>query len=291
MEPVSGNYAKPKNRTFYISTIVSISLVLLMVGLLGLIVVHAKNLSNYVKENIVLSIIVAENANEAEVIQLQKTLQTYPYVKSSEYVSKDMAAKNLEKDMGEDFVKFLGYNPLLSSIDVYLKAEYANNETIARIKTELQQNPLVKEVYYQESLVDLINQNLSTISLIILVFAGTLLLIAIALINNTIRLSMHSQRFIIRSMQLVGATKSFIRWPFVLTGILNGFLGALVSIILLIIALFFAQREVPELVILQNYYEFAMVFLTVVLTGIIISWISTHFAVNKYLNSKTSDIY
>lgn len=291
MEPVSGNYSQRKAKTFYISTIISISLVLLMLGLLGLILVHARKLSDYVKENIVLSIIVVENSNESSIIQLQKTLETYPYVKAAVYVSKDVAAENLKKDMGEDFVKFLGYNPLLSSIDVYLKAEYANNETINNVKNELMQNQLVKEVYYQASLVDLINENISAIGFIFLGFGFTLLLIAIALINNTIRISMHSQRFLIRSMQLVGATKGFIRKPFVLTGIIHGILGSLVSIVLLILALFMAQRQIPELVILQDYADFGMIFLLVVASGVLISWISTHLSVNKYLNTKTSDLY
>jgi cell division transport system permease protein len=284
-------YSKRKIKTFYVSTIFSISLVLLMIGLLGLIVLHAKNLSNFVKENIVLNIIVNENTKEVDIFQLQKEIERNPAVKSTQYISKELAARNLSKDLGEDFVKFLGYNPLLSSIDVYMKAEYANNDVIKDFEKELVKKEIVKEVIYQQSLVDLVNENLRTISVVIIAFGGILLLIAIALINNTIRLAMYSQRFIIRSMQLVGATRNFIRKPFLQTGLLHGFFGSLIAIALLIGALFVARQEVPELIILQNYFEFTILFVGMMSMGLVISFFSTLFAVNKYLNQKTDDLY
>lgn len=291
MDPVETSYSSKKKKTFYISTIISISLVLLMVGLLGLIILHAKSLSNYVKENIVLSVIVSENAREVDIIRLQKQLDTNPFVKSTQYVSKELAAKTLEKDLGENFVEFLGYNPLLSSIDVYLKAEYANNPSIEALERELNSNKLVKEVFYQKSLVDLINDNIRTIGIIILAFGAILLLIAIALINNTIRLAMYSQRFLIKSMQLVGATKNFIRKPFIVTGVLHGLLAGLIAIIFLVGVIILAQKQVPELIILQNYTEFALLFLGVISAGILLSLFSTHLAVSKYLNLRIDDLY
>lgn len=280
-----------KTKTFYISTIISISLVLLMIGLLGLFLIHAKNLSDYVKENIVLSVIVRENVSEAEILKLQKQIDGEPSVKSTQYVSKDMAAVNLQKDLGEDFVKFLGYNPLLSSIDIYLKAGSANKETIDSLQNNLVAKEMVKEVFYQESLVDVVNKNSRLIGIVILSFGVILLLISIALINNTIRLAMYSQRFLIKSMQLVGATKNFIRKPFLLTGIMHGVFGALISIILLILLLFWIRNAVPELVILQNYLEFAFIFALVLVSGALISFLSTYMAVTKYLNQKVSDLY
>jgi cell division transport system permease protein len=284
---------KPTRRikTFYISTIFSISLVLLMIGMLGLIVLHAKNLSNFVKENIVLNIILNENTKEVDIFRLQKEIESNQAVKSTQYISKELAARNLSKDLGEDFVKFLGYNPLLSSIDVYLKADFANNNQIRDLEKELTGKEMVKEVIYQQSLVDLVNENLRTISVIIIAFGAVLLLIAIALINNTIRLAMYSQRFIIRSMQLVGATRTFIRKPFILTGLLHGFFGALIAIVILISALSIARQEMPELVILENYMEFAILFVGIISMGLVISFFSTLFAVNKYLNQKTDDLY
>ena len=291
MEEFESSTASKKTKTVYISTVISIALVLLMIGLLGLIMVHAKNLSNYVKENIVLNIIVSDGAKEVDVLALQKQLDTHPYVLKSQYVSKELAARNLQKDLGEEFVEFLGYNPLLSSIDIYMKAEHANNASIQTFSNQLTKNPLVKEVIYQKSLVDMVNQNIKVIGLVILVFACVLLIISIALINNTIRLAIYSQRFLIKSMQLVGATKNFIRKPFLGYGVLHGLLGALIAIILLLACLYVAQKQIPELVILRNWGEFIIVFIGVLAIGIMISFFSTYFAVSKYLRLKIYDLY
>src|ERR1700755_79356 len=253
MEEFEVSESANKTKTIYISTVFGIAMVLLMVGLLGLILVHANTLSRYVKENIVLNIFVDDAAHESDVVQLQRDLANNPIVKQTQYVSKELAARNLQKDLGEDFVKFLGYNPLSQSLDVYLKADYANNTDIEKFKAELLRNPLVKEVKYQKSLVDQMNENITTISLIILVFAAIFVVLSVALINNTIRLAIYSQRFLIKSMQLVGATKNFIRRPFLLYGIWHGLLGGLIAIILLVGMLYLATVQVPDLVILQNY--------------------------------------
>lgn len=290
MEEFEGSASK-KTKPVYISTVISIALVLLMLGLLGLILVHARNLSKYVKENIVLNIIVSDGAKEVDVRALQKQLDTHPYVLRTQYVSKELAARNLQKDLGEDFVEFLGYNPLLSTIDVYLKEKYANNESIESFNRQLSKNPLVKEVIYQRSLIDMVNQNIKLIGLVILAFACTLLIIAVALINNTIRLAIYSQRFLIKSMQLVGATKNFIRRPFLGYGILHGLLGGLIAIILLLLSLYLAQQQIPELLILRSWFEFAIVFAAVLGLGILISGLSTYFAVSKYLRLKIYDLY
>jgi cell division transport system permease protein len=291
MEEFEDSRAARKTKTIYVSTVISISLVLLMVGLLGLILVHGRKLSNYVKENIVLNVIINEGTKEVDILQLQKQIEGNNYVKNTAYVSKEEAAKNLTADLGEDFIKFLGYNPLLSTIDVYLKADFANNESIEVLSKQLGKNPIINEVRYQKSLVDMINQNIRTISLVILGFGGVLLIIAVALINNTIRLAIYSQRFLIKSMQLVGATRGFIRKPFISYGILHGFIAGLIAIILLLLTLYFAQQEIPELVVLTDMFEFTIVFLVVVAVGILISGISTYFAVTKYLGLKTQDLY
>ncbi len=291
MEEFEESAASKKTKTVYISTVISIALVLLMLGLLGLILVHAKNLSNYVKENIVLNIIVNEGAKEVDVLALQKQIDANPYILKTQYVSKELAARNLTKDLGEDFVEFLGYNPLLSSIDVYMKAEHANNASITRLSQQLTRNPLVKEVIYQKSLIDMVNQNIRVIGLVILAFAVVLLIIAVALINNTIRLAIYSQRFLIKSMQLVGATKNFIRKPFLGYGILHGLIAGLIAIILLLLTLYFAQQQVPELIILRNWFEFGLVFTAVIGVGIFISGLSTYFAVSKYLRLKMYKLY
>jgi cell division transport system permease protein len=291
MEEFEVSDASKKTKTIYISTIFSIALVLLMLGMLGLILVHAKNLSNYVKENIVLNIIVDEGAKETDVLAFQKDLNANPAIKTTQYVNKEMAARNLTNDLGEDFVNFLGYNPLLSTVDVYLKADYANNKSIEVLKAGIAKNPVVKEVIYQGSLIDMVNKNINTIGLIILGFAAILLVISVALINNTIRLAIYSQRFLIKSMQLVGATKNFIRKPFILLAALHGLIAAFIAILILLGILYYAQREIPEIVILRNYTEFGIVLLGLVGVGIFITAISTSFAVSKYLRLKIYDLY
>jgi cell division transport system permease protein len=283
--------AKNKAKTTSISTVISFTLVLLMLGLLGIILLHAQKVSDYVKENIVLSVFVDENAKEVEIIRMKNELELNKNVKSTQYVSKEIAAVKLQEELGEDFVDFLGYNPLQSSIDVYLNASYANNDSILNLKNKILQNPIVKEVYYQESLVDLINNNIKTISIIMLAFSGILLFIALALINNTIRLAMYSQRFLIKSMQLVGATHAFISKPYVLNGVLHGITGALVSIVMLMGGLYYMQKKVPELILLNDFKEFLVVFISLIIISVFISGLSTWFAVKKYLKLRFNDLF
>lgn len=291
MEEFEESASANKTKAIYISTVFGIAMVLLMLGLLGLILVHANNLSKYVKENIVLNVFVDESASDADVSQLKHQLDNNPEVKQSLFVSKEIAARNLKKDLGEDFVGFLGYNPLSQSVDVYLKADYANNKDIEKFKAELLKNPIVKEVKYQQSLVDSMNQNMASITLVILAFAAIFVVVSVGLINNTIRLAIYSQRFIIKSMQLVGATKGFIRKPFLLYGIWHGLLGALIAIVILMGTLYLANRALPELVVLQSYTEFGIVFLGVIALGIFISGFSTYLAVSKFLRIRVSNLY
>ncbi|OOQ57464.1 cell division protein FtsX [Mucilaginibacter pedocola] len=291
MEEFESSASARKTKTIYISTVFGIAMVLLMIGLLGLILVKANKLSRYVKENIVLNIFMDDAAHETDVLQFQKQLDGNVMVKQTQYVSKELAARNLQKDLGEDFVKFLGYNPLSQSLDVYLKADYANNAGIEKFKAELMKNPLVKEVKYQQSLVDQMNQNLTNIILVILAFAGIFVVLSVALINNTIRLAIYSQRFLIKSMQLVGATKGFIRKPFLLYGIWHGLLGGLIAIVILIGTLYIAYQQIPDLVILRDYTEFGVVFLGIIGIGMFMSAVSTYLAVNKFLRLKIYDLY
>jgi cell division transport system permease protein len=284
-------YYRRRVTASYFTTVVSITLVLFMMGLLGLIVLHAKKLSDYAKENIGFSIMIKEEVKEAGILAFQKKLDSRPFVKSTEYIPKEKAAVQLKNELGEDFIGFLGYNPLLPSIDLRLKADYANMDSVARIERFLVSNPEVKEVFYQKSLVELVNQNIERISLIILGFSLVLLLISIALINNTIRLSVYSQRFIIRTMQLVGATRSFIRRPFIRRGVAQGFVSALLATGLLMVILYFALQEIPELLQLQDATLYMILGAFVFLLGILISWLSTSLAVRKYLRMNTDDLY
>ncbi len=288
---MSDKYSKRRLAGSSITTVVSLSLVLFMLGLLGIIILNTNKLADNVKENIGFQIILNDNAKEADVQHLTKTLNSSAYVKSTEFITKEEAAVRLQKDLGEDFINFLGYNPLLSSINVHLKAGYANADSLSWIEKDMLKSKFVKEVVYQKSLVTMINENVKKISQVILLFSGLLMIIALALINNTIRLSIYSKRFIIKTMQLVGATQKFIRRPFVIKGIKHGIYGAIIAISMLIGVLFFAQKQLPELAELQDEKMLASLFGLVIVLGIIISWISTSLAVRKYLRLKSDDLY
>ena len=284
-------YTRRRYQSTYITTVVSITLVLLMLGLLTLVILNAKQLSDYVRENIGFRIYLKEDAREADIYHLQKVLDAAPYVKSARYITPGEAAKELSAELGEDFISFMGYNPLPPSIDLKLKAGYANLDSLAKIERKIVADPTVKEVFYQKSLVHLINRNIRRISIALLAVSVLLSLIAIALINNTIRLSVYSRRFLIRTMKLVGATQSFIRRPFIRKGIMQGFYSSLVTIILLMLILHFSQREFPELVNLYDVWLYLSLFGIVLLTGVILSWISTYLAVRKYLRMSEDDLY
>lgn len=284
-------YQKKQLRSSYFTTLISITLVLFMLGLLGLIILHANKISNHVKENIGFSITMNNNIKKGDIVRLQKTLDVSSFVKNTKYITKEEAADELKKELGEDFIGFLGYNPLLPSIDVKLNAQYANSDSLKKIEQRLLQNSKIKKIYYQESLIDLINNNIKKISFALLGFSILLLLIALALINNTIRLSVYSKRFTIKTMQLVGATKNFIRRPFIVQGIIQGLLGSFISILLLSGLMFFADKELPELINIHDYRIYGLLSMGIISIGIILSWISTYFAVNKYLKMDDDKLF
>jgi cell division transport system permease protein len=284
-------YYRRRIATSQFTTIISITLVLFLLGLLGLIILHARMLSDYVRENIGFSIMIREGVNEAGILQLKKNLDGKYYVKSSEYISRDRAAEKLKTELGEDFTGFLGYNPLLPSIELRVKAPFANADTLRIIEKRLLANPEVKEVFYQRSLVDAINSNIEKISIFLLGFSSLLLLIAIVLINNTIRLAVYSRRFIIRSMQLVGATEGFIRRPMLMRSILHGLVSAFLAILLLMVLTYFALEEIPELAELQDPFMLIALAAFIFILGAMISWFSTWLAVRKYLRIRTDLLY
>lgn len=291
MSKKEANITKRRLRSSYITSIISISLVLFLLGMLGLLVLNAKRLSVYVKENIGFSVILKENVKEVDIILLQKSLDAAEFVKSTKYITKEEAANELQKDLGEDFVEFLGFNPLLATIEVNLYAEYANQDSIEVIEQNFKQYDQIKEVFYQKSLVSLVNENIRKISIIILVFSGLLFLVAITLINSTIRLSVYSKRFIINTMQLVGATRGFIRRPFLFKSAGNGVIAALIAIGFLSGVLYLVQQEFREVVNFRDVEIVGSLFIGVLIIGIIINWISTFFAVTKYLRMKVDKLY
>ncbi len=278
-------------RSSYISTVVSITLVLFVLGLLGMIILHAQKLSEQLRESLSVSVFINDGASENEINRLHNALNSLPSVNETTFISREQAAETLMEELGEDFISFLGYNPLSASIQVSLKAVYANPDSIIVFEEQVRRHSIVTDVDYQRSLVHLINENLKRIGIGLLGFSVLLLIIAFALINNTIRLSVFSKRFLIKSMQLVGATQSFIRRPFVIKGVMQGVIGAVVTIILLSATLYAGWRQIPELVHFIDMQAILILYASILLLGIIISWISTFFAVRRYLKLKTDFLY
>jgi len=291
MKKKESRISSRKLRSSYITTIVSISLVLFLLSLFGILILKTNKLSDYIKENIGLSIILKEETREVDIIMLQKQLDASDYVKSTEYITSENAAEELKNDLGEDFVDFLGYNPLLASINVFLNADYTTADSLEKIENELLLNPHTKEVYYQKSLVNLVNENVKKIGIILLLFSSILLLISVALINNTIRLSVYSKRFIINAMQLVGATYGFIRRPFLITSVFHGIIGGIIASGLLAGIIMIAQKEMPEIISMNDFEFFGLMFALIIIFGIIISVFSTFFAVNKFLRMKSDQLF
>jgi len=288
---VKENTIQRRLTTSYITSVVSITLVLFLLGLVGILILNAKKLSDYVKENIGISVYLNDDAREVDIFSLQKTLDAKKYVKETRYITKENAAKDFQNEVGEDFVEFLGYNPLPSSIDVKLHAVYANPDSFAVLEKEFRTYPLVADVAYQKDLVYAVNMNIRKISLAILGFSVLLFLIALTLINNTIRLTVYSKRFIIRTMQLVGAHNYLIRRPFLIMGITQGIVSAVIAMLLLLAAIFTAEKQLEGLFSFQDFRILGVIFAFILLLGVLIAWISTLFSVNKYLNIKTDYLY
>lgn len=277
----------------YFMSMVSIALVLFLLGVFALLMMHAQKLSNHLKENIGFEVVMNSNVKEDKILQLQMELDAMPAVKSTEYITKEEAIRRLSDDLGEDFLQWLGNeeNPLLPSIDVRFNAAWANNDSLNVIESQLLSNAEVKEVYYQKSLVDLINQNVRRIGFALMIASIILLIIAVTLIRNTIRLSIYSKRFLVRSMQLVGATASYIRRPFIKSGITQGFFGALLADAFLALLLYGLTKRIPELSAVQDYRIIVGIFIGIVILGILLGGFSTRSALRKYLNTDVDRLY
>jgi len=257
--------------------------VLFLLGIQGVILIHAHKLSRYVLENIIVTAVLNDNAEEADIARLQRQLEFTPAVKNSVFISRDEAARILTEELGEDFVAFIGHNPLSASIEIRLRAEYANPESIAALADQLLEISDVQEVYYQTNLVQLIDDNIRRISLILLSISAIILFIAIALINNTIRLAVYSKRLLIKSMQLVGATQGFIRKPFIKRGVWQGIIGAFLSSAMLGTLVYYLQYYAPEIVSVQDMSWFLLLFASIFAIAIIFTWISSYLAVRRFL--------
>ncbi len=283
--------SKAKLRSSYLTLVVSVSLVLFLLGILGLVLINAKELSDYFRESLSFSVWLKDDTKEADIRMLQKDLDAKHYVKSTEYISKDEAAEKMKEELGEDFISFLGDNPLPPSIDVYLISSYTVPDSVSKIEKYILQYPFVREVLIPESLLFLINENIKKISLFLLVISSFLLLISLTIINNTIRLSVYSKRFLIRTMQLVGATRAFIRKPFIVQSAFHGFLAALLAIMLMLALLYLIEKEFFMMFTFQNTELLILLGAVIIFIGILINIISTWFSVNRYLSISEDKLY
>ena len=275
----------------YLTTTISISMVLFLIGLLGVVLLNAERLARYVRENVGVTLVLDEDIQEQEIAGLIKSLKSTNFVKSVEYIDKETAAEKLKKELGEDFTGFLGFNPLLSSMDVKLYAEYATPEKLGLLDKKFMEFPKVKEVIFQRDMVSIINENVQKIGFILIFFTALLLFIFFALINNTIRISIYSQRFIINTMLLVGATDRFIRAPFVKRSIKYGIIGALAANLLLLALMLTYSSELTGIIDMNDFELFGFVFLVVLLLGMMISWISTYLSVNRFIRLKFDELF
>lgn len=262
-----------------------------MLGLFGIILINGNKLSNHLLENFQLTIFLREDASESDIKLIQQQIEVNEYTKKAIYVSKEQAAKSFSEETGQDFVTFLGFNPLLPSIELFVKSKYATAETIKQIEVELRRNKVVQDVVYQSSIIEEIHKNIKTIGSTLMLVSLVFLLIAVTLINNTIRLNLYARRFIIKSMQMVGATHWFIIKPFALKSFLHGLYGGVIACILLSGLLYWAPLWIPEIASLYDNSQFAILFVVVIIAGIIISMVSSMISTNKYLRMKIDDLY
>ncbi|WP_264520283.1 cell division protein FtsX [Flavobacterium sp. N1994] len=284
-------FQKRRVITSYFSVVLSIFLVLFLLGILGLFVINSKRLSDNFKEEIVMTVFFKTEASDSAISAFNTELKTAKFAKSFAYVSKEKAAEQHKKVIGEDFMQFLGVNPLQNSFDIHLKADYVTNPEIAKIQNRLRKNDMIADIVYDKQLVTLVNDNIKNISMWILIISCVFALVSVLLINSSLRLSIYANRFIIKTMQMVGATKSFIRKPFIKTNVILGFVGAVLAILALIGVLIYIETSFPNLGIMENKLAIIGVLLGVLVLGTVITFISTYFATQRFLNLRTDDLY
>ena len=274
-----------------LTSIISISLVLFLLGLILLIGMLGNKLSVYVKENMSFSVVLKDNQKEADIKKMQKRLDALPFIKSTEYISKEQAARELEEELGENPETFLGFNPLQASIEVRLRSEYANPDSLRMIEEQIKSYTSVSELLYRKDMMEMVHTNIGRLSLILLSLAAVLMVISFVLIGNTIRLLIYSKRFLIHTMRLVGATPGFIRGPFVRYNLVSGIFAAILAILMLTGALYYLQNELSGFVSLLDMRTLLRVYAAVFGLGVVLSVIATIFAVNKYLRMEGDRLY
>ena len=291
---MSSSFEKFQRRrliTSYFSVVLSVFLVLFMLGLLALFVVNSRKLSNDFKEGIAMSVYFKDEAQDTTLQKFGDSLKATKFAKTVDFVSKDAAAKTHSDIIGEDFMEFLGVNPLQNSFDIHIKADYVESDSIAKIESKLRENKLIADIIYDKQLVQMVNENVEKASMWILIISGFLTIVAVLLINSSLRLSIYANRFIIKTMQMVGATKAFIRKPFIIRSIKLGMIGSGVAILALLGVLFYVDSNFPNLGIMEDQLSIFLILLGVFGAGVLITWLSTHFATQRFLNLRTDDLY
>lgn len=284
-------YQKRRLRSSYFSVVVSISLVLFMVGVLGLILLKSTSVANHFKEKTAMTLFLKDDITKKNIEDLRASLLKEPFIKEIVYISKEEAAKTHTKDLGEDFIQFLGTNPLKNGIDMYLKAEFVTPEKMTEIENRFQKNAFVDEVSYDKPLIQFLTKNIQQISFWLLIISAFFGLISILLINSSLRLSVYSKRFNIKTMQMVGATKGFIRKPFIIQGIKLGMIGSFIALLGLAAVIYYTNKSIPALQLLNDYVLLSELFGGVLLVAFLITWLSTYFATQRYLNLQTDELY
>jgi len=285
------SFQKRRLRSSYASVIISIALVLFMIGILGVVLLKSTKVANHFKEEIVVSLFLKDNVTKSQIDSLQASLQKKEHTKNIYFISKESAAKKYSEDLGEDFLEFLGDNPLKNGIDLYLNADFVTPENMAKLKEELSLNKFIQEVSYNKSLVEQLTKNIQRISFWLLVLSAFFSLVAIILINSSIRLSIYAKRFNIKTMQMVGATKRFIRRPFIWQSIRLGFIAAILALIGLFLVIYYVDKHIPTLGLLEDYISLTYVAVFIILISFFITWVSTFFATQRFLNLQTNDLY
>ena len=282
-----------KIRVSYATSVISMSLVLFILGMISYMLINARHISVYVQENIGITVMLKGNIKDSEVESLTQKIKKLPYVRLTNYISKEQAAKELHDELGKEFVDldFLGYNPLSPAIDIKVKSEYAYPDSLKEIASAFQGWNEVEEAVYQKALIEVINENINKVSFVFILFCGLLLLIAISVVNNSVRLTVHAKRFTIKTMQLVGSTHGFIRWPFLKNSIWLGILGAIFANVWLALLIYVINRQLGSFISLRDYETMSFLFGFVLIMGISLNWISTFYSVNKYLNTDSDLLY
>ncbi|WP_442267732.1 cell division protein FtsX [Tenacibaculum sp. ZS6-P6] len=285
------SFQKRRLRSSYASVIISIAIVLFMIGILGLVLLKSTKVANHFKQEVVMSLFFKDNVTKDQIESFRELLTTKAYTRELYYISKEEAAQTYSKDLGEDFLEFLGTNPLKNGVDLYLNADFVTPEKMEELRKEFEKNSFIADISYDKPLVEQLTKNIKKISFWLLILSGFFAVVSVILINSSIRLSIYAKRFNIKTMQMVGATKRFIRKPFIWQSIKLGFIGAFLALIALGVMIYYIDKNIPTLELIKDYISLIYLAVGILTASFIISWISTFFATQRFLNLQTNDLY